>query len=131
MEAGGFSRSNSMLSRRLLSWALFLAFLLPGRVYAQFVDDAVLNSTVLISSQVDSPGPMNGNREPLWSRGTGFLIFKNLGYMKGQVYLITNKHLLPHEGPPGEPKDIKVRVVVRGTDGSSRVEDVSLPVVGA
>ncbi len=119
-----------MLSRWLAACAFLLAILMPGTAYAQFVDETVMNSTVLISSQVEPPGGLNGNQGPVWSRGTGFLIFKNLGYMKGQVFLITNKHLLPREGPPGDPKDIKVRVVVRGVDGSSRVEDVSVPVVG-
>jgi hypothetical protein len=120
-----------MFLRRLFAWTLLSAGLLSGAAgWAQLVDEAVMNSTVLISSEVEPPGSLPG-QAPALSRGTGFLIFKNIGLIKGQVYLITNRHLLPHEGPPGKPKDMKVRVVVRDEDGSSRVEDVSVPVVGA
>jgi hypothetical protein len=100
------------------------------RARAQAIDKAVLNSTVMITAEVD-PGKLPAGRQrpggPLVSHGTGFLLFRGLGYIKGQVFLVTNKHILPKEGAP---KAIKVRVIVHDNEGASRVEDVSIPIVG-
>jgi len=98
---------------------------------AQMIDQAVLHSTVLISWDMDASEAQQGAggrpTGPAVSRGTGFLLFEDLGYTKGKVFLITNRHNLP---PEGKPRDIRVRVVVRDSDGSSRVEEVGVPVVG-
>jgi hypothetical protein len=98
---------------------------------AQLVDMAIMHSTVMITSEVDPSDAHQSRRSnggPMVSHATGFLMFQGLKLTHGQIFLITNKHILP---PEGKQREIKVRVVVRDTDGASRVEDVSVPVTGA
>ena len=109
--------------------AFVFAILIAGPfARAQYVDEAVMNSTVLISSELEPPG---GGNQPSgsvpWYRVPDF---QESGIYEGSG-------LSDHEPAPSSARgkarrsqDIKVRVVVRGHDGSSRVEDVSVPVVG-
>jgi len=104
----------------------------------------VLNSTVLLTYEVEATsepstsskdqsrgqGASHGSGGPLVVRGTGFLIFSGLGITHGQVYLVTNRHILP---PEGKKQDIKVRVVVGSREAGKeveKVENISVPVVG-
>ncbi len=115
--------------------ALLATCLCLGSASAQVIDRAVLNSAVLITYDVETQATTSTESNPLrrpapgpsLSRGTGFLIFQGLGLTHGIVYLITNKHVLP---PQGKKKDIKVRVVVHDKDGTAKVQEVSVPVVG-
>ncbi len=123
----------SVSVRSCLRWTarIVLAFgvLCNTRATAQAIDKAVMNSTVLITYKVDPTAGKDNPRslDPSFARGTGFLLFSNLGFTKGSVYLVTNKHNLP---PEGKQNDIQIRVVVRDDDGSSRVAEVTVPVVG-
>jgi hypothetical protein len=101
------------------------------------VDRMLLNSTVLISYQVTAaPGAATdkstgGNKPPQilgMMNGSGFLLFRNVGISKGSVYLVTNRHVLP---PEGTAKEIQLRVIVREDDGTSRIDQISIPIVGA
>jgi hypothetical protein len=125
-----------------MKWALFVLLacplLLPSRAESQSLDKSVLNSAVWITYEDDphsdagkgslASGGSQRPEAPSVIGGTGFLLFQGLGYTKGQIYLITNKHVLPKEG---KPKSIKIRVAVREQNGKSRVENVSIPIVGA
>jgi len=81
------------------------------------LDNAFLNSSVLISFQMSSGRTLFGS---------GFLVFKQIDKDKGHVFLVTNKHLLPPEGPG---KSIKIRVVRRIAD-NVQITEVNVPVVG-
>ena len=59
--------------------------------------------------------------------GTGFILLDGVGIAKGRIYLITNRHILP---PEGAPKEIQLRVVVAQTEGRTKVEEISVPIVG-
>lgn len=104
------------------------------------VDRMILNSTVLITYPVTAPPTNASSAKPSTAEkpdrppqvlgtmnGTGFLLFRNVGITKAAVYLVTNRHVLP---PEGAPKDIQLRVVVRQEDGTSRIDQISIPVVG-
>jgi len=127
-----------MTRNQWLALAICVGIALP-RVSAQSLDKAVLDSTVWISYQVEaSPAGSNQLHSPGTAAakatpaavfgGTGFLLFHAMGITKGQVFLVTNRHVLP---PEGKQQDIKVRVVVRDRDGAARLEAVSVPVVGS
>jgi hypothetical protein len=116
-----------------VKYRLCLLFLLMTNLAGgQVVDKAILSSTVWITYEVATD---QANRDPRSPRaipapvfgGTGFLLFRNLGYSRGQVYLVTNKHVLP---PEGTPQSIKLRVVVHDRNGQAQVEGVTVPVVG-
>lgn len=123
-----------MRRRSLLPAILFLSLLVP-RVSAQLIDKSVLNSTVWVTYQSEAtPAEAATANSPARRAvpasefgGTGFLVFHGMGFTKGQVYLITNKHVLP---PEGKQQDIRVRVAVREKDGSVKVDSVSVPIVG-
>ncbi|HET7185438.1 MAG TPA: serine protease [Terriglobales bacterium] len=101
----------------------------------EVLDKIFLNSTVLISYPVTTPpsgkaGNTTGdkNRKVLGvMNGTGFLLFSDVGVTKTHVYLITNRHVLP---PEGAKKNIQLRVVIQEQDGSAKIEEISVPVVG-
>ncbi len=127
-----------MRSARLFVALLSVCALFSSvRASAQALDKAVLNSTVWISYETAGTTPDTatspGNKParpqgPMMFGGTGFLLFRGVGYTKGQIFLITNKHVLP---PEGKQQDIKIRVVVLERLGVSKVENVSVPIVGA
>jgi len=113
---------------------------IPKPLAAQVLDKIVLDSTVWISYelapsvadagkvQVHTPGyPPKKSAQPKVFGGTGFLLFEGIGFSRGRVYLVTNRHVLP---PEGQQQDIRVRVAIRNQDGSDRVDVVSVPVVG-
>lgn len=104
---------------------------------SQVLDKLFLNSTVLITYTVTSPAPAAADSEPGATpkpsqvvgaiNGTGFLLFSEVGISKAKVYLVTNRHLLP---PEGQAKDIQLRLVVRQNNGASKIEEISVPIVG-
>ncbi len=103
-------------------------------VPAQVLDRAVLNSAVWITYEGDPAGKPTSSRNarlkqnvPVFG-GTGFLLFQGLGLTKGQVFLVTNKHVLPREG---RPQSIKLRVVTHDAAGEAKVGTVVIPVVGS
>ncbi len=114
---------------------LFCTLLMCAGASAEVLDKIFLNSTVLISYPVTAPRTANANSSasnPAQQvlgvmNGTGFLLFSDVGISKARVYLITNRHVLP---PEGEKKDIQLRVVVRQNNGSAKIEEISVPVVG-
>ncbi len=99
------------------------------------VDRMLLNSTVLITYPVTAPNsssdkPVTANKSPQVlgvMNGTGFLLFRNVGISKGNVYLVTNRHVLP---PEGAAKEIQLRVIVRQDDGTPRIDQINIPIVG-
>ena len=119
---------------RVASLALCTA-LMSAHASSQVLDKLFLNSTVLISYPVTAPASVSGNAPDGNSppqvlgvkNGTGFLLFRNVGVAKGQVYLVTNRHLLP---PEGTKKEIQIRVVVRQNDGAAKIDEISVPIVG-
>jgi len=127
-----------LLSVLVLATCISVAF---QRASSQVLDKSVLNSTVLLTYEVEAPAEGDSFTKdqahaqsakpakagPLLVRGTGFLLFSGLGRTKGLVYLVTNRHILP---PEGKKQDIKVRVVVASRDKSEKVESVSVPIVG-
>ncbi len=110
--------------------------LLVGQASSEVLDKLFLNSTVLISYSVTAP-PHSASDTKLPAKpaqpvgvlnGTGFLLFGDLGVAKGTVYLITNRHVLP---PEGARKEIQIRVVVRLGDGTTKIDEISVPIVGS
>jgi Trypsin-like peptidase domain len=132
VEGGG-----DRLRRRFFRAALALCLALVSRTATSQVDKLFLNSTVLITYTVTSPGPASAETSPGATNrpaqelgvvhGTGFLLFGDVGFSKAKVYLITNRHLLP---PEGHAKDIQLRLVVRENDGAAKIEEISVPIVG-
>lgn len=113
------------------------AALMSADASSEVLDKLFLNSTVLISYPVTSSPTASGTPAPDGStppqvlgvmNGTGFLLFRDVGVAKGQVFLVTNRHVLP---PEGTKKDIQIRVVVRQNDGAAKIEEISVPVVGS
>jgi hypothetical protein len=110
--------------------------LLPGQASGEVLDKVLLNSTVLISYSVTAPPGPTADSKPATKppqptgvlNGTGFLLFGDLGVAKGTVYLITNRHVLP---PEGTQKDVQLRVVVRQNDGTAKIDEISVPIVGS
>src|SRR3954463_9050254 len=106
---------------------LLACLLLATATFGQVLDKAVLNSTVWITYEVAAPveasapatagKPARPAPPPSSFGGTGFLLFQGMGYTKGQVYLVTNKHVLP---PEGKPQDIRVRVAVHDKNGVAK-----------
>lgn len=123
-----------MATWRWRAAALLLCLVsLRWQALGQSVDKAVLNSTVWITyqenaAQAKSASATRHAAAPTTFGGTGFLLFQGIGYTKGSVYLITNKHLLPK---PGIEKSIHLRVAVRDPNGSRRVQEVEVPIVGS
>ncbi len=130
-----FTNSASVALRtRALVRCLLAGVVLVCVAYGEVLDKAVLNSTVWISYETPArPAPRTKTGKPARAvapalyGGSGFLLFRDMGYTKGQVYLITNKHVLP---PEGRQQDIRVRVVAHDKNGAARVEAVSVPIVG-
>ena len=133
-----------MKSARVIAM-LFMLFVCVGSVAQSqssraTVDRMMLNSTVLITYPVTAPPatpttptakPSSGEKPPQvlgMMNGTGFLLFRNIGVTKGSVYLVTNRHVLP---PEGAPKEIQLRVVIRQEDGTPKIDQISIPIVGA
>lgn len=83
----------------------------------QALNEAFLNSTVLISFQVDAKST---------SFGTGFLVFREIKDNQGNIFLITNKHVIP---PEGDKKSISIRVITR-QGGTNKIATIDVPVVG-
>jgi len=86
-------------------------------VGGQALNQAFLNSTVLISFKVDPTSS---------SVGTGFLVFRELEHGKGHIFLVTNRHVLPKVG---EEKSITIRVNTRRGD-KFQVQQIDVPIVG-
>ncbi len=118
--------------RKRFSAALLFILAVSCTGVAQVLDKAVLNSAVWISYEIpasiadpkQTPKPSPEPPAPLTSGGTGFLLFQDVGYTRGQVFLVTNRHVLPREG---KPQDIRIRVLIR----NGEVVLLTVPVVGA
>jgi len=116
------------------AWLAFCAALAGHAASGQVLDKIFLNSTVLITYSVTAPGSVDSSatptkpQQPLVVNGTGFLLFGEVGISKAKVYLVLNRHTLP---PEGHPKDVQLRMVVRENDGTSKIEEISVPIVGS
>ncbi|HBA87125.1 MAG TPA: hypothetical protein DCZ75_03795 [Geobacter sp.] len=99
---------------KIIFVALFCAGM-PHTAYSQALDDAFLRSTVLVAF---STGPMSQ------SVGSGFLLFRPVSDNQGQVYLITNKHVLPS---PTGPDNITIRVNIKSA-ANPQVQDLPVPI---
>lgn len=101
--------------------ALFLSvalLLLTVSVEGQALNEAFLRSTVLITFE-PTPGRL--------SAGTGFFLFRPTSGDQGQVFLVTNKHVLP---PAGAQRSVHIRVAT-GSAERSTVRQVEVPIVGS
>lgn len=100
---------------RTIVTAIIVVFLWPSSTQGQSFNPDFLQCAVYVSFN-PTPGKV--------SRGTGFLVWRALDAQKGQVFLVTNKHVLPQEG---KQKSIKVRLsAVVG-----KVQEIEIPIVGA
>ncbi len=90
-------------------------FLAHATAGAQSLNEEFLRSTVLITFQ---SGPNT-------SSGTGFFLFRPINADRGQVLLVTNKHVLPSAGAE---KNIQIRVVTGAADKAA-VRLVDVPIV--
>jgi hypothetical protein len=82
------------------------------------LDEYYINSTTYLSYSLD-----NGSN----FFGTGFFIFRQTDNNVGQVFLITNKHVLPKEG---KQRFLSVRVKVKDND-DTKVVNINIEIVGA
>jgi len=103
------------LLKRLFAIVLVCSITQTGR--GQALNEAFLNSTVLISCQLDATNTYFGS---------GFLVFREVSINRGQVFLVTNKHVIP---PEGKEKSISIRVAIRTPNGIN-VVTTNVPVVG-
>jgi hypothetical protein len=94
---------------------VFLLFCVSAN--GQALNLAFLNSTVFISYK---PDPTH------ISSGSGFLVFREVKDGSGQVFLVTNKHVLPHEG---KKMSISIRVLTKVGD-KSEVKVLDVPIIG-
>jgi hypothetical protein len=109
---------------------------MSGYANSEKLDKIFLNSTVLISYQVTAPpAPAADSSKPAQppqilgvKNGTGFILLDGVGIAKGRIYLITNRHILP---PEGAAKEIQIRVVATQNDGVTKIEEISVPIVGS
>jgi len=83
----------------------------------QSMNQAFLNSTVLISFNIDDKSS---------SAGTGFFVFREIQDGKGHIFLVTNKHVLPKEG---NEKSVNIRVNTLKED-KFQVQQIIIPIVG-
>lgn len=83
----------------------------------QALNEAFLNSTVLISYQVDPSKTASG---------TAFLVFREIKENQGHIFVVTNKHVIP---PEGQKKSISIRVTTR-QGNSAKIAAIEVPVVG-
>lgn len=97
--------------------SLIASLLAPATLGAQALNEAFLQSTVLITFEA---GP---NRS---SAGTGFFLFRPVKGDQGHVLLITNRHVLP---PSGAPKSVRLRVTV-GAGDKPVIRLIEVPIVG-
>ena len=91
-----------------------IVLMAEGVAQAQAFNPDFLECAVFISSPTS-----HGVRT-----GTGFLVWRALGGKRGQVFLLTNKHLLPSEGTQ---QSITIRVAKR----DNNVQQVDIPIVGS
>ena len=113
-ETAAFAGINPM--KQIIVFALvFLSIIHIGK--GQALNEAFLNSTVLISYQVDPKST---------SSGSGFLVFREIKDNQGQIFLVTNKHVIP---PEGEKKSISIRVTTRQAN-AAKIATIEVPVVG-
>jgi len=111
----------------------FCAALVSHAASGEVLDKIFLNSTVLITYVVTAPTSGDSATKPQQQlgmiNGTGFLVFGDVaGISRARVYLVTNRHLLP---PEGQAKDIELRLVVRQNDGTAKIQEISVPIVGS
>ena len=101
------------------------------------LDRTFLNSIVLISYTVTAPPAPAATKSGSGSQapqvmgvmnGTGSLVLRDIGIAKGAVYLVTNRHVLP---PEGAPKEIRMRVIIHDDDGTAKIGEINVPIVGA
>ena len=116
---------------------LCIAACARGQTSGELLDRMLLNSIVLITYTVTGPPTPGADKSASANKtpqvmgvmsGSGFLVFRNIGITKGNVYLVTNRHVLP---PEGAPKEIQIRVVVHQADGAAKIDQISIPIVGA
>jgi Trypsin-like peptidase domain len=82
------------------------------------MDDAFLNSTVLVSFSV---------KPDKTSAGTGFMMFKEIEPGKGHIFLVTNAHAIP---PEGSTRNISIRAMTKSGE-TVAVKLLDIPVLGA
>ncbi len=124
--------------KTIVTMLLCVAACARGQTAGDVLDRMMLNSIVLISYTVTAPPPPSTEKSPPSTNknphvvgvmnGTGFLVLRNVGITKGTVYLVTNRHVLPAEGAP---KDIRMRVVVHDEDGTAKIGEINIPIIGA
>jgi hypothetical protein len=100
---------------RSLIFCIVICLICSTGIFA--MNEAFLNSTVLVSFTI-KPG--------VTSNSTGFLMCKEVEPGKGHVFLITNAHAIPPEGPI---RSISLRVLIKLGDHTS-VKVVEVPLNG-
>lgn len=96
---------------------VIILLLFYGVAGGQAVNQAFLNSTVLVSFNIDDKGS---------SAGTGFFVVREIQHDEGHIFLVTNKHVLPKEG---NEKSVNIRVNTRKED-KFQVQQIIIPIVG-
>jgi hypothetical protein len=96
---------------------VIVLLLFYGVAGGQAMNQAFLNSTVLVSFNIDDKSS---------SVGTGFFVYREIQSGKGHIFLVTNKHVLPKEG---NEKSVNIRVNTRGGD-KFQVQQIIIPIVG-
>lgn len=96
---------------------VIVLLLFYGLAGGQAMNQAFLNSTVLVSFNIDDKNS---------SAGTGFFVYREIQPGKGHIFLVTNKHVLPKEG---NEKSVNIRVNTRSGD-KFQVQQIIIPIVG-
>jgi Trypsin-like peptidase domain len=99
-------------------WLLAVLAVVPtSSARGQALNEAFLRSSVLITFE-PAPGKL--------SAGTGFFLFRPVSGDQGQVFVVTNKHVLPSVGVE---RKVQIRVAVGPADKLT-VREVDVPIVG-
>ena len=96
--------------------SIIILLLFYGVAGGQAMNQAFLNSAVLISFKIDDKNS---------SAGTGFFVRREIQSGK-DIFLVTNKHVLPKEG---NEKSVNIRVNTRRGD-KLQVQQIVIPIVG-
>jgi hypothetical protein len=106
-----------MMATRSLICTTILLVLISTGVRGQALNPDFLKCTVYVS--------FNPTPTTILS-GTGFLVGRELDAQNSQIFLVTNKHVLPNEG---KPQSITIRVAAP-VGSVNKVQEINIPITG-